>query len=268
MNSIRRGRVLCVTKTGFTLIELLIVLAIISIIAAILLPIFVRSRERARQTVCLSNLRQIGLASMQYTGDNNNMIFPSRSHADDSGIMHWTGYIANKSSTMDTTRGPLGSYITNPEIWYCPSSLPLLHDAVSNAANFPTYGLNIAYTRAEINSGYPITTSQVQSPSETIFAADSAAYHSATFESVGLYLSQYAYLPSDHESHIYGCHFGEANVLWFDGHVTERKPIAAFPERNTATVEQLQEENLGDILKEAATGNSATDDYYYELTKP
>ena len=267
MKSKRRSQVPDANNRGFTLIELLIVLAILSILTAILLPIFVRSRERARQIVCLSNLRQIGLAAMQYTGDNNSAMFPSVNSADSRGIMHWTGYIPDKDHIMDTTRGPLGSYATNSQLWYCPSSLQLLHNVVSNAANFPTYGLSIAYTRAEINSGSPISTSEVQSPSETLFIADTATYHNETFETVGLYLQQYAYLPSDHQSSIYGCHFGGANVLWFDGHVTGRKPVAAFPERNNATVKQLQEENLGDIFKEAPTGNSMTDDYYYELTK-
>lgn len=47
---------------GFTLIELLVVIAIIAILAAILFPVFARAREKARQTVCLSNQRQMGLA--------------------------------------------------------------------------------------------------------------------------------------------------------------------------------------------------------------
>jgi len=56
-------------RKGFTLIELLVVIAIIAILAAILFPVFARAREKARQTSCLSNMKQIGLAFMMYTQD-------------------------------------------------------------------------------------------------------------------------------------------------------------------------------------------------------
>ena len=62
-------------RTAFTLIELLVVIAIIAILAAILFPVFAQVREKARQTACMSNLRQVGLAAMEYTEDNDE-IFP------------------------------------------------------------------------------------------------------------------------------------------------------------------------------------------------
>jgi prepilin-type N-terminal cleavage/methylation domain-containing protein/prepilin-type processing-associated H-X9-DG protein len=60
-------------STGFTLIELLVVIAIIAILAAILFPVFAQARENARRTACLSNLKQIGLAYVQYTEDFDEM---------------------------------------------------------------------------------------------------------------------------------------------------------------------------------------------------
>ena len=56
-------------RRGFTLIELLVVIAIIAILAAILFPVFAQAREKARQTTCLSNMKQMGTAIMMYVQD-------------------------------------------------------------------------------------------------------------------------------------------------------------------------------------------------------
>lgn len=63
-------------KRGFTLIELLVVIAIIAILAAILFPVFAKARQRAKESSCLSNLKQIGMAVNMYAGDNDENVYP------------------------------------------------------------------------------------------------------------------------------------------------------------------------------------------------
>ena len=83
-------------RRGFTLIELLVVIAIIAILAAILFPVFARAREKARQTSCLSNVKQIALAAMMYAQDYDDRLPPNYYTA---GSMLWIGlfYPYNKS---------------------------------------------------------------------------------------------------------------------------------------------------------------------------
>ena len=64
-----------IRSKGFTLIELLVVIAIIAILAAILFPVFSQARESARKTSCLSNLKQLGLATMMYAQDYDETLF-------------------------------------------------------------------------------------------------------------------------------------------------------------------------------------------------
>src|SRR5664279_5707854 len=65
------------SKKGFTLIELLVVIAIIAILAAILFPVFAQARAKARQTSCLSNNKQLGLAIFAYVQDYDETFPPS-----------------------------------------------------------------------------------------------------------------------------------------------------------------------------------------------
>jgi prepilin-type N-terminal cleavage/methylation domain-containing protein/prepilin-type processing-associated H-X9-DG protein len=116
-------------KQGFTLVELLVVIAIISVLAAILFPAFASAREKARQIACLSNVKQMGLALMQYEQDNDEIIVPYASENPNGGNdpntayqRVWPGllqpYIKNGLNTSTVNN------VTNPNasgIFQCPS---------------------------------------------------------------------------------------------------------------------------------------------------
>src|SRR5437667_8060368 len=87
---------------GFTLIELLVVIAIIAILAAILFPVFARAREAARKTSCLSNMKQLGLASNMYKQDYDECYADSRSF--------WMDCQGAQNAACNTLRWPGPNY--------------------------------------------------------------------------------------------------------------------------------------------------------------
>src|SRR3989442_15787846 len=73
-------------KRGFTLIELLVVIAIIAILAAILFPVFATARGKARQTSCLSNMKQIGIGLYMYVQDYDETLPGNDTNAEGFGL--------------------------------------------------------------------------------------------------------------------------------------------------------------------------------------
>ncbi|MBD3175325.1 MAG: prepilin-type N-terminal cleavage/methylation domain-containing protein [Armatimonadia bacterium] len=90
-------------RAGFTLIELLVVIAIIAILAAILFPVFAKAQEKAKQTSCLSNMKQIGMARIQYVQDYDEMNFC------------WWQWDFRRPVWL------LDPYLKNYDVWVCPS---------------------------------------------------------------------------------------------------------------------------------------------------
>ncbi|MGE5530876.1 MAG: DUF1559 domain-containing protein [Bacteroidota bacterium] len=115
-------------RRGFTLIELLVVIAIIAILAAILFPVFAKAREKARQSSCLSNVKQLGLGMLMYVQDYDEMFFWSQSRwlGGTYGVnpvvpgapdLNWHATYGYQDSWVSE----IAPYIKNTQIYRCPS---------------------------------------------------------------------------------------------------------------------------------------------------
>ena len=173
-------------RRGFTLVEILIVLAIITLLVAILLPVLSSVRAAGRSAVCVSNLRQLGQAMQQYTADNDH--FPrGLDPADRYTPQMWAG---NPDAGGDIlTATPLLSevmapYIKSPQLWKCPSDtgfdvvditgLPL--DARPSC--YEKFGMSYFY-RTELTL-LNLAEERLPRPAETNVLSDAAgAWHGA-----------------------------------------------------------------------------------------
>lgn len=115
---------------GFTLIELLVVIAVISIIAAMLFPVFAKVREKARQTACVSNLRQLSLAFDQYTQDYDERL-PGAIDVGFGGAGFSGGWIVLRhafdqgnpstlTGAFDPAQGSIYPYVKSAAVYVCP----------------------------------------------------------------------------------------------------------------------------------------------------
>ncbi|BDI34326.1 hypothetical protein CCAX7_63770 [Capsulimonas corticalis] len=201
-----------VQRQAFTLIELLIVLAIMSILAGIILPVVARAREAGRRTQCLSNLRQISLAAQVYSQDYDDK-FPFGGDPGDLDTNGWdfTPYM-DVISEMDPIQEVLAPYTSSPQVWRCPSDTGYTAYPSLIGNPMPLLASPTAFDKFGDSYGYDTYLALQQLSLSTVTSVDSAgAAHGASeiflFEdSVG----------SWHGGRLLGA--ARYNIVFVDGH--------------------------------------------------
>ena len=187
-------------RKGFTLIELLVVIAIIAILAAILFPVFAKAREKARQSSCLSNVKQLTLGLMQYVQDYDEK-FPGRY-----AVTVYPDYVYT-GQRWDNVIMP---YVKNTQVKECPSR---------QSTSEIDYGYNTVST-----NGYPLgtgaTLAGIDKPASIVMILDSdrapTAYQPASYNW------------TDWSSYYPGLHNDGVNCGFVDGHVKWYKPATLW----------------------------------------
>jgi prepilin-type N-terminal cleavage/methylation domain-containing protein len=150
----------CVNRrTGaFTLIELLVVIAIIAILAALLLPVFAKAKDKARTIGCLNNQKQLAVCWHLYAVDNSDILPPNDS------VMYIGGGVASANlswspdhartdtNTVDLQSGVLFPYNRSVGIYHCPADYSTIEDAAGN--KLPQLR-NRSYNMSQSVNGYP-----------------------------------------------------------------------------------------------------------------
>jgi prepilin-type N-terminal cleavage/methylation domain-containing protein/prepilin-type processing-associated H-X9-DG protein len=220
--------------SAFTLIELLVVIAIIAILAAILFPVFAQARAKARQTACLSNMKQIGSGLMMYTQDYDETLPGNHRDANgvsqDGGIARPLGYmeplVAGVPATYRNWARDIQPYVKNTQVYVCPQSIPrsgvTVNGVVGSLNNYDEIdGPNISYLLNGIAGTKAL--SVIPAPADTVYVHEVICYTRAAQERPRPVSGSTTLATNfDHSTYDFS-HQDGANLLFCDGHAKWQK---------------------------------------------
>jgi len=184
------------TRKGFTLIELLVVIAIIAILAAILFPVFAQAREKARSISCVSNMKQINLALIQYHQDYDEQMikeyygFPADCASWGSHYYSWRAAVQPYIKSVNVFSCPSNAFSNQKNNWYFSIQDPSFTTGYGNymPSSYATNQNVVGFANgncAGLSSGDG-GIAQVDAPADTIILADTnAPYNDTKIDWVG-----------------------------------------------------------------------------------
>jgi prepilin-type N-terminal cleavage/methylation domain-containing protein/prepilin-type processing-associated H-X9-DG protein len=277
-------------RRGFTLIELLVVIAIIAILAAILFPVFSRVRDKARQTVCTSNMKNIGMAFQMYAQDYDGK-FPTpggQAMLGDPGAptvcrSPRNGWVQSAGPGLGQDVGGIWPYVrmrsNNPgsNVWSCPNAIPGQGNVFSPGQNYIMNDYvraahpGQAFTRVRCSANIPgyfdgASDAAIQEPVRVILVYEGAqrtngsvARNGSIYFSLGR-TSAHPPIPVNNPT-IY--HSLGSNFIFCDGHVKWRRPNTTWTGDTNWAVQQYNPDYwtvLNDPSSEAGPPGGGSED--------
>ncbi|NMA19095.1 MAG: DUF1559 domain-containing protein [Lentisphaerae bacterium] len=252
-------------STVFTLIELLVVIAIIAILAAMLLPALSKARERARNSSCVNNLKQIGTGAFMYAERGKDR------------LPYVSAYVADDATLYAADSGPspwwfaLNDYVSNEKSFICPADTNKLCDNTTAGGHLAITGNVPAqvpkrYSAFTEGLSYGINArpgvsfmvlSKAYRPSRTVMISDAGSLANTTVAQGSLITS---ILPTITEANkrVSARHGNGMNIVMADGHVENFRATFSSTTENDSTIQYLGKTDQVQLTWEAAPSNTTS----------